>query len=500
MIHTTHRLRRLLVVLVLALVGPFAVHANTTLSVRAQAADEVEHWIGQILIPNPSCSQITFVVTLTRRDQQWTGRFGMAPGCGVSGISDVVVEELTRTDDSIRFVTPPPPGRNIYELTLAPDRTSATGRLVIGGVQPVFIRAARATEDEARNATPRRPQSPALPLPYERQDLIVPTSGPSANLAGVLTIPRRDADAPLLPAVILLQDEDPTDFDHTEGTHKPGLVLADLLSRRGIAVLRCSSPGMNNSEGSYLSSTITDAAADTKGLAAFLKSVSGIDPARIGLIGRGEGALVAMLAAADNPDIAHVTLMAPAAVTWKELMLIRERRQLEAQAEDKAFIAARMERYTRILSHAAKSEDEALTREIEQDFQVQLKEGRAMGMLNIFQQRDMVEAQADFYRTPRLIDRLNQDPRPFLAAIRVPILLLTADRDLYAPPAQTLPAVQAALSDSGNTRVTAHTFPGLNHWFQPCSTGFSDERGQIETTIAPQVADTIADWIVNRHP
>ncbi len=460
----------------------------------------VEHWIGQILIPNPSCAQITFVISLTQTGHSWSGRFSMSPGCGVSGSFDITAEEVARTNDLIRFVTPPPPGRNIYELIPAPDGQTAAGRLIIGGVQPVYIRATRATDAEARNAAPARPQTPSLPLPYEQRTVTATTTGPSGTLAGILTLPRRDAAAPLCPAVVLLPDEDPVDLDHTEGMHKPGQVLADLLSRRGIAVLRCASPGMEGSGGSYLDSTMADAAADATGLVAYLKTIEGIDPARVGIIGRGEGAYVAARAAAEHPDTPFTVLMAPAAISWRDLLLVRERRQLEAQGEDRAYITARLERFGKILSHAASAQDDALAAALEQDFDVQMKQGRAMGMLNIFQQRDMIQVQADFYRTPRLISRLNEDPRPHLAKIRAPVLLLATEMDLLTPTNDTLPAVQETLKAAGNTRVSTRTFPRTNHWFQPCSTGFPDERAQIDITMSPEVADAIAEWIASFKP
>ena len=297
--------------------------------------------------------------------------------------------------------------------------------------------------------------------------------------------------------MLLLSDEDPVDVDHSEGTHKPGLVLADLLARRGIIVLRCASPGMNGSEGTYLASSMQDAAADANGAVAFLRSIPGVDPARVALVGRGEGAFIAARAAAGMPDLPGVVLMAPAAVSWRELLLLRERAQLQTQGEDASYLAARLERFGRILDAAAKNDAAALEVALREDFEAQTTAGRAMGMLNMFQQRDALQVQADFYLTPRIVSRLNEDPRPFLEQLRLPVLLLAGERDLLTPTAATLPPVQAALKTAGNQRVTATTFPSTNHWFQPCNTGFPEERDQIETTIDPKVADAIADWVTS---
>ncbi len=38
--------------------------------------------------------------------------------------------------------------------------------------------------------------------------------------------------------------------------------------------------------------------------------------------------------------------------------------------------------------------------------------------------------------------------------------------------------------------------PGLNHLFQPATTGLMAEYGQIETTLDPSVISTVVDWVV----
>lgn len=479
------------------------IHLATSRSVLAVPSDvsvdpkpEVEHWIGQILIPNPSCAQITFVFTLMKSGESWTGRFSMSPGCGVSGMFDVAMEELTRNDTTIHFVVPPPPARNTYELTLDTSGKAGNGRLLIGGMQPVYIRAARASEAEAANVAPKRPQMPSLPLPYEQRPCIVPSKGPSGSLAGVLNLPKNaDGSSGMMPAVVLIPDEDAVDLDHAEGTHKFGLVLADLLARQGIAVLRYASPGVGGSGGTYLDSSLGDAAMDAAGAVAFLKGVPGVDPKRVGLIGRGEGAMVSARAAAESPDVAFAVLMAPTAVNGQQVLLARERVQLRAQGEDPTYLAARLERFAKVLAAAAKKDDAALTSALEDDFQAQMKVGRAMGMLNPFQQRDLIQVQADYYRTPRVVSRLNEEPRPYLEKLRVPVLLLAGEMDLISPTGELLPGVQTALKTAGNGGVTTRTLPKTNHWFQPCATGFPDEREQIQTTVSPEAVGAIVEWL-----
>ncbi len=79
----------------------------------------------------------------------------------------------------------------------------------------------------------RRPQSPKPPFPYRAENVTYENKAGGVKLAGTLTIP---AGAGPFPAVILLTGSGAQDRDESLLGHKPFLVLADYLTRRGIAV------------------------------------------------------------------------------------------------------------------------------------------------------------------------------------------------------------------------------------------------------------------------
>jgi fermentation-respiration switch protein FrsA (DUF1100 family) len=91
---------------------------------------------------------------------------------------------------------------------------------------------------------------------------------------------------------------------------------------------------------------------------------------------------------------------------------------------------------------------------------------------------------------------LTFDPRPTLAKVKCPVLALNGELDLQVPPKENLAEISSALKSGGNSQVTVREFPGLNHLFQHCKTGAPSEYAQIEETLAPEVLQTIGDWII----
>jgi fermentation-respiration switch protein FrsA (DUF1100 family) len=91
---------------------------------------------------------------------------------------------------------------------------------------------------------------------------------------------------------------------------------------------------------------------------------------------------------------------------------------------------------------------------------------------------------------------LTYDPAPNLARIRVPVLALDGSLDRQVPPVENLAAIRAAMNN--NRDFTAIELPGLNHLFQPATTGAVGEYADIETTVAPVALQTMGDWLVKR--
>ena len=101
-------------------------------------------------------------------------------------------------------------------------------------------------------------------------------------LAGTLTLPQGEGP---FPAAILISGSGPQDRDESVFGHQPFLVLADHLTKQGIAVLRYDDRGVAKSTGDYSSATSADFATDANAAFAYLLSRDDIDHQAIGFIG-----------------------------------------------------------------------------------------------------------------------------------------------------------------------------------------------------------------------
>lgn len=389
--------------------------------------------------------------------------------------------------------------RAVYDSTL-----DAAGKTVTGTwtqVMPLPLTLTRMTA-ATRAALLRddRPQEPKPPLPYDASDVAFPGGAPGVSLAGTLTLPPASAGAGPFPGAILIAGSGPNDRDETILRHKLFLVLADSLTRRGIAVLRYDKRGVGKSTGSYASATTQDYAEDAQAAFAFLKAQPRVDAKKVGLIGHSEGGLIAPLVAAKAPDVAFLVLLGGSGVPGERI--IAEQAALIARAEgaSAAEVAKDEALEKKILAAAAREPDaeqarwqvEALLR---QNWVTLTPAQRtAMGDPALF-----IQAQSAALVSPWFRYFLRYDPAPALKQVRCPVLALGGSLDLQVPPAENLAAIGAALKAGGNADVTTREMPGLNHLFQTARTGSPSEYGRIEETMAPAALSAVGDWIAARE-
>ena len=102
------------------------------------------------------------------------------------------------------------------------------------------------TGTQASAETLNRPQEPKPPFPYASTEVTFSGGASGVTLAGTLTTP---PGAGPFPAAVLIAGSGPTDRNETVFGHKPFLLLADTLTRRGVAVLRYDKRGIGQSTG-----------------------------------------------------------------------------------------------------------------------------------------------------------------------------------------------------------------------------------------------------------
>jgi pimeloyl-ACP methyl ester carboxylesterase len=339
--------------------------------------------------------------------------------------------------------------------------------------------AAQTAAYAAASTYPDRPQTPKPPFPYTSEEVAF-DSTPGVRLAGTLTLPKGPGP---FPVALLIVGSGPHDRDETIFGHKPFLVLADDLTRRGIAVLRYDKRGAGGSTGRSPDVTTADFAVDARAAVAFLRTRTDIDPSRVGLIGHSEGGAIAPMVAADDPKIAFVVMMAGPGVPGDELLVAQNRAILKAAGGSEAALTA-AEQANRRIYEIVKSQ----VSDAEAEAQVQaILVGLGQGPLQ-------ARAGAAQAAAPWIRWWLRYDPRPALTKLRCPVLAIDGSKDLQVVAAQNLPEIRKALKDDPDATVIE--LPGLNHLFQTAGTGAASEYAQIPETIAPIALTTIGDWVV----
>ena len=330
-------------------------------------------------------------------------------------------------------------------------------------------------------ARPARPQEPKPPFPYRADEVTFSNPAGQAVLAGTLTVP---AGKGPFPAVVLISGSGPQNRDEEIFGHKPFLVLADHLTRRGIAVLRYDDRGVGRSTGTFASATSEDFAGDAWAAWQALAARPDIDARRIGLLGHSEGGLVAPMLAAAHPAIAFIVLVGGPGVTGEAILLAQAATLMKASATPEAAVAANMALQRQILAIVREETSMARIAERVGALPVGSKEASAA----------LVKQTA----TPWTQFFVRYDPAPTLAKVRCPVLAIAGALDVQVLPDQNLPAIRAALVQGGNQDHSVLELPGLNHLLQPAKTGLPAEYAQIEVTIAPAALDLVTTWIQKR--
>ena len=348
--------------------------------------------------------------------------------------------------------------------------------------------------DEA--PTLHRPQEPKKPYPYIEEEVTYENEKAGIKLAGTLTIPRSEGP---FPAVILITGSGGQDRNETVCGHRPFLVLADYLTRKGIAVLRVDDRGVGGSTGNLLESTSEDFAGDVLTGVNYLKSRKEVNPKKIGLIGHSEGGIIAPIAAVRASDVAFIVLMAGTGLTGEEIIYLQSDLILKTiGASDKVLAIQRTssEQIFEILKH---EKDNTIAkkkiRKIMTDILAKLskEEKDALGASEATME---IQLKMLLSRWCRFF--LTYDPKTALMKVKCPVLAINGQLDLQVPPKENLSAIEEALKTGGNTNYTIQELPKHNHLFQRAQTGAISEYAKIEETISPIALKAITQWILKQ--
>ncbi len=334
-----------------------------------------------------------------------------------------------------------------------------------------------------------RPQEPQPPFPYVAEEVAFRNPEDGFTLAGTLTKP--DGAGPF-PAAVLITGSGAQDRDSEILGHKPFAVVADHLARNGIAVLRYDDRGVGHSAGSNFGATTEDLAVDAKAAFDALAVRPDIDPAKIGFIGHSEGGLIAPLAYTSGAEAAFIVLLAGPGEPGATLLPAQSRLIGEANDLPPALVDWQAELQEAAIAVLADEPDDDAAADELWETAMTAADSYPGGLPA--EAAESVAVSLATMADPWWRFFFFHDPAAELAKVDAPVLALNGTLDTQVP-VYNLDLIAGALADGGNTEFETHALEGLNHLFQPATTGSPTEYALIETTIDPSVLDLITDWL-----
>ena len=319
-------------------------------------------------------------------------------------------------------------------------------------------------------------------------------------LAGEVTLP--DGDGPH-PAVVLISGSGDQLRDSEVAGFKVFAVLADALAEVGIASLRYDDRGVGGSSGDGLEATIEDRAADVEAAVELLRSRDDIDVGNIGLIGHSEGGIVAPLAADRSGDVAFVVLLAAPAVPGDELLRTQQLDLLTQSGTPPSEIE-QYEEIQRLAFEAIASGDgwdeaEAALRTLARQQVEALPEQTRNALGDLDDYLDVIIGQElAVWQSPSFMSFVEYDPRPAIAALRVPVMALFGELDTLVRADVNATAASETISDSDVPGYAIATVFGANHQFQKAITGSPDEYDLLRPEFVPEFLDFLLPWLTEQ--
>jgi hypothetical protein len=427
-----------------------------------------------------------------------TGAFEIA----AQGLRDFAVEVEKSVKDGVSsYLIAIPVGTTaVLELTANADASALEGTFTQGAFKaPMRFE----LQPGVRLGTLRRPQDPVAPLPYREEDVRIPHAAGHA-LSGTLTIPSEMALARdgRVPAVVLVTGSGPQDRDEALMGHRPFLVIADALTRAGVAVLRYDDRGVARSTGDFTQATTLDFASDAETAVDWLKTQASIDPTRIGLIGHSEGGLIAPIVAmweneGDSPTnpLAFMVLLAGTAEQGGKLLTRQSKALYDAAGVPAEKSGPALTAHAAAMSAVIEGKP---IEEVRPLIEEMVRRQVAIGSLVIPDDATLkptFDAAMTQISSPWMMEFIRFDPRGVLTMIEIPTLALCGSKDTQVDMETNL-SIMEEVARASAAPITTRRLEGLNHLFQPAQTGVIDEYGTIDTTFEPKALADLVAWVV----
>ncbi len=345
-----------------------------------------------------------------------------------------------------------------------------------------------------------RSQTPKAPFGYISEEVTYENAEKSIQYGSTLTKPK---DQTSFPTVILISGSGTQDRDGTMFGHKSYAVLADLLTKQGIAVLRVDDRGAGKSSlgnGDPTKLTSQDFAIDVNNSLNYLLSRNDIDKTKIGLIGHSEGGMIAPMVAVHNKSVAFIVLLAGPGISGQDIWNFQMGRNIikpNLSEKDKALA---VDVVNKLNEPFAKSNDiNTVMNQMKANYaewKKSVPDSKENEILYTNPEESFLKMAKQFQNGLYWLNYfLNYQPAENLQKIKIPVLALNGSNDIQISSKENLAGIEAALKTGGNKHYQIKELPNLNHLFQ---TAKSKEQAydSIDETFSPEAAAIAANWIL----
>jgi alpha/beta superfamily hydrolase len=328
---------------------------------------------------------------------------------------------------------------------------------------------------------------------YYSEDVIFTNEKENFTLAGTLTLPKKEGK---FPAVVLISGSGLQNRNEEIMKHKPFLIIADYLTRNGIAVLRYDDRSIGESQGDASQATTENFADDAEAAVKYLQSRSEIDKTKTGLIGHSEGGIIAPMIAARRNDIAFIVMLAGPGIQGKDLLILQTELSLKSMGILPDSIIEKTGATNKKIYETICNIDNVQEREIQiKEYLTQYIADTPKTMKGGKTDEEIIAETMKQVKNPWVVYFLRYDPAPALEKVKCPVLAVNGNKDMQVPSEINLAAIKKALEKGNNSNVKIKEFEGLNHLFQECNTGSPMEYATIKQTFSPAALEEILDWI-----
>jgi pimeloyl-ACP methyl ester carboxylesterase len=284
--------------------------------------------------------------------------------------------------------------------------------------------------------------------------------------------------------------------------HQPYWVLADYLSKNGIAVLRVDDRGAGKSSlgPDIKNCTSLDFSYDVETSLNYLESRTDVDTKHLGLIGHSEGGEIAPMVAARRKDVSFIVLWAGPGISGAQISTEQSALEMKKQGVDSVAVAAASRLNLEILNlFKTSATQEILDQKIAPVFEAWKKEQspKTLAALNIgtASADDIAKTYNDSFNNGWIRFFMSYDPATALAKVKCPVLAINGEKDTQVIAAENLGRIKEVLTKSGNKDFEVKAIPGLNHLMQTAHTGYVSEYESLPETMSPVAMGIICNWI-----